>query len=72
MVRDGYPGVPSYRRAGTASVLSLTPGVAKVAHLFGQDGPDILTELGFDGPAIQDMITGGVLVGPAASAGPPR
>jgi crotonobetainyl-CoA:carnitine CoA-transferase CaiB-like acyl-CoA transferase len=72
VVRDGYPGVPSYRRAGTASVLSLTPGVAKVAHLFGQDGPDILTELGFDGPAIQDMITGGVLVGPAASAGPPR
>ena len=69
VVRDSYPGVSSYRRAGPASVLSLTPGVAKVAHLFGQDGPDILTELGFDEPAIQAMINGGVLVGPAASSG---
>ena len=50
VVTDSYPGVNSYRRAGTASVLSLTPGVAKVAHLFGQDGPDILAELGFDEP----------------------
>ena len=40
------------------------------AHLFGQDGPDILTELGFDEPAIQALINGGVLVGPAASGRP--
>jgi hypothetical protein len=43
-----------------------------VAHLFGQDGADILTELGFDEPAIQAMVNGGVLVGPAASAGRPQ
>ena len=72
VVRDSYPGVSSYRRAGPASSLSLTPGVAKVAHLFGQDGPDILTELGFDEAAIQALINGGVLVGPAASSGRPQ
>jgi crotonobetainyl-CoA:carnitine CoA-transferase CaiB-like acyl-CoA transferase len=71
VVWDSYPGVPGYRRPGTASVMSLTPGVAKVAHLFGQDGADILTELGFDEPAIQAMVNGGVLVGPAASSGRP-
>ena len=69
VVRDSYPGVSSYRRAGRASLLSLTPGVAKVAHLFGQDGPDILTELGFDEAAIQALINGGVLVGPARCLG---
>ena len=72
VVRDSYPGVSSYRRAGPASSLSLTPGVAKVAHLFGQDGPDILTELGFDEAAIQALINGGVLVGPAAASGRPQ
>ena len=72
VVTDSYPGVSSYRRAGPASVLSLTPGVAKVAHLFGQDGPAILAELGFDAPAIQGMIDGGVLVSPAASSGRPQ
>jgi hypothetical protein len=49
--------------------MSLTPGVAKVAHLFGQDGPGILTELGFDGQAIQGMIDGGVLVSTAVPSG---
>ncbi len=33
-----------------------------MAHLFGQDGPDILAELGFHEPAIEAMIDGGVLV----------
>ena len=65
VITDSYPKVSSYRRAGTASVLSLTPGVAKIAHLFGQDGPGILAELGFDEPAIQAMIDGGVLVSTA-------
>ena len=69
VVTDSYPGVSSYRRAGTASVFSLTPGVAKVAHLFGQDGLAILAELGFDRQAVQGMIDGGVLVSPAVSAG---
>ena len=69
MITDSYPKVSDYRRAGTASVLSLTPGVAKVAHLFGQDGPGILAELGFDGPAIQGMIDGGVLVSTAMPSG---
>ena len=70
VITDSYPKVSNYRRAGTASVLSLTPGVAKVAHLFGQDGPGILTELGFDGQAIRSMLDGGVLVGPASSGRP--
>jgi crotonobetainyl-CoA:carnitine CoA-transferase CaiB-like acyl-CoA transferase len=70
VVRDSFPGMSSYRRAGTASTLSLTPGVAKIAHPFGQDGPDILAELGFDGPAIQAMIDGGVLVSTAMPSGP--
>ena len=69
MITGSYPEVSGYRRAGTASVLSRTPGVAKVAHLFGQDGPGILTELGFDEPAIQGMIDGGVLVSTAMPAG---
>ena len=69
VVRDSSPGMNSYRRAGPASMLSLTPGVAKIAHPFGQDGPDILAELGFDEPAIQAMIDGGVLVSTAAPSG---
>ena len=69
VITGSYRGVNGYRRAGTASVLSLTPGVAKVSHLFGQDGPGILAELGFDGPAIQNMIDGGVLVSTAMPAG---
>ena len=40
------------------------------ADLFGQGGPDILTELGFAEAAIQALINGGVLVGPAASGRP--
>jgi hypothetical protein len=51
--------------------MSLTPGVARVAHLFGQDGADILAELGFDETAVEAMISGGVLVGPTASSGRP-
>ncbi len=70
VVRDSHPGVNTYRRAGTASVMSLTPGIARVAHLFGQDGQDILGELGFDEPAIQAMVIGGVLAGPAQASGP--
>ena len=69
VITGSYPEVNRYRRAGTASVLSRTPGVAKVAHLLGQDGPGILTELGFDEPAIQGMIDGGVLVSTAIPAG---
>jgi crotonobetainyl-CoA:carnitine CoA-transferase CaiB-like acyl-CoA transferase len=62
VITDSYPGVSSYRRAGTASVLSLTPGVARIAHLFGQDGPAILAELGLDTPTIEGMMKEGVLV----------
>jgi crotonobetainyl-CoA:carnitine CoA-transferase CaiB-like acyl-CoA transferase len=69
VVRDSSPGMNSYRRAGPASVLSLTPGLAKIAHPFGQDGPGILAELGFDEPAIQTMIDGGVLVSTATPSG---
>ena len=65
VVTDSYPGVSPHRRAGPASVFSLTPGVAKIAHLFGQDGLAILAELGFDRQAVQGMIDGGVLVSPA-------
>ena len=42
------------------------------AHLFGQDGPDIRTELGCDEAAIQAPINGGALVGPAAASGRPQ
>ena len=69
VITGSYPEVNGYRRAGTASVLSRTPGAAKVAHLLGQDGPEILTELGFDEPAIQGMIDGGVLVSTAMPSG---
>ena len=51
-------------------MFSLTPGVAKVAHLFGQDGLAILAELGFDRQAVQGMIDGGVLVTPAVPGRP--
>ena len=47
----------------------MTPGAAKVSHLLGQDGPGILAELGFDEPAIQTMIDGGVLVSTAMPSG---
>ena len=70
VVTDSYPGVNPHRRAGTASVFSLTPGVAKIAHLFGQDGLAILAELGFDRQAVQGMIDGGVLVSPAVPGRP--
>ena len=70
VVTDSYPGVSSHRRAGPASVFSLTPGVAKVAHLFGQGGLAILAELGFDRQAVQGMIDGGVLVTPAVPGRP--
>ena len=43
-----------------------------VAHLFGQGGPDIRTELGCDEAAIQTLINGGALVGPAAASGRPQ
>ena len=72
VVRDSSPGMNSYRRAGPASMLSLTPGAAKIAHPFGQDGPGILAELGFDEPAIQTMIDGGVLVSTATPSGRPQ
>ena len=64
-VTDRHPGVHPFRRAGPASVLSRTPGVARISHLFGQDGPAILTELCFTDQAIQDMLTSGVLVATA-------
>jgi crotonobetainyl-CoA:carnitine CoA-transferase CaiB-like acyl-CoA transferase len=69
VITGSHPGVHPFRRAGTASVLSRTPGAARISHLFGQDGPAILTELGFAEQAIQDMMNSGVLVAAMASPG---
>jgi len=61
-VKDSHPGVGAYFRAGCAAVFSRTPGTARVAHQFGQDGPAILAELGYDESAIQKFLSSGLLV----------
>ena len=61
-VKDSHPGVSAYFRAGCAAVFSRTPGTARVAHQFGQDGPAILAELGYDESAIQKFLSSGLLV----------
>jgi hypothetical protein len=45
-------------------------GSAAALDMSGVLLSDILTELGFDEAAIQTLINGGVLVGPAASGRP--
>jgi len=62
VVEGSYPGVAAYFRAGCAAVFSRTPGTARVAHQFGQDGPAILAELGYDEPAIAKFLDSGLLV----------
>jgi crotonobetainyl-CoA:carnitine CoA-transferase CaiB-like acyl-CoA transferase len=67
VVEAGHPGIAPYRRAGCAARFSLTPGTARVAHQFGQDGPAILAELGYTGPEIEKWTAAGVLVTPATA-----
>jgi crotonobetainyl-CoA:carnitine CoA-transferase CaiB-like acyl-CoA transferase len=62
VVEDRHPGVGAYFRAGCAAIFSRTPGVARVAHQFGQDGPAILAELGYDEAAIGKFLASGLLV----------
>jgi crotonobetainyl-CoA:carnitine CoA-transferase CaiB-like acyl-CoA transferase len=66
-VQDSYPGVAAYFRAGCAAHFSRTPGTARVAHQFGQDGPAILAELGYDEPDIAKFLGSGLLVTHAAT-----
>jgi crotonobetainyl-CoA:carnitine CoA-transferase CaiB-like acyl-CoA transferase len=67
VVQDSYPGVAAYFRAGCAAHFSRTPGTARVAHQFGQDGPAILAELGYDEPDIAKFLGSGLLVTHAAT-----
>jgi crotonobetainyl-CoA:carnitine CoA-transferase CaiB-like acyl-CoA transferase len=62
VVEDSHPGVGAYRRAGCAATFSRTPGTARVAHQFGQDGPAILAELGYHEAVIQEWLASGLLV----------
>jgi crotonobetainyl-CoA:carnitine CoA-transferase CaiB-like acyl-CoA transferase len=48
VVLGQHSGVGRYRRAGVAAHFARTPGAANVSHAFGQDGPAILAELGYD------------------------
>jgi crotonobetainyl-CoA:carnitine CoA-transferase CaiB-like acyl-CoA transferase len=66
-VRGSHPGVAAYFRAGCAAVFSRTPGTARVAHQFGQDGPGILAELGYGEAAIARFLESGLLVSHAAT-----
>jgi crotonobetainyl-CoA:carnitine CoA-transferase CaiB-like acyl-CoA transferase len=67
VVEAGHPGIAPYHRAGCAARFSLTPGTARAAHQFGQDGPAILAELGYTGPEIESWTAAGVLVTPATA-----
>jgi crotonobetainyl-CoA:carnitine CoA-transferase CaiB-like acyl-CoA transferase len=67
VVQGGHPGVAAYFRAGCAAVFSRTPGTARVAHQFGQDGPAILAELGYGEPDIAAFLASGLLVTHAAA-----
>jgi crotonobetainyl-CoA:carnitine CoA-transferase CaiB-like acyl-CoA transferase len=62
VVQAGHPGVAPYARAGCAATFSRTPGVARVAHQFGQDGPAILAELGYPQRDIEKWLASGLLV----------
>lgn len=62
VVEDSHPGVGAYRRAGCAATFSRTPGAARIAHQFGQDGPAILTELGYEEGVIREWLASGLLV----------
>jgi crotonobetainyl-CoA:carnitine CoA-transferase CaiB-like acyl-CoA transferase len=67
-VQAGHPGVAPYARAGCAAAFSLTPGAARAAHQFGQDGPAILAELGYAEPDISEWLASGLLVTHAGAA----
>ena len=62
VVEAGHPGMAPYARAGVAAAFSLTPGTARVAHPFGQDGPAIMAELGYEEPDVGQWLASGLLV----------
>ncbi|HWD23946.1 MAG TPA: CoA transferase, partial [Acidimicrobiales bacterium] len=66
VVEASLTGIAPHRRANCMVNFSLTPGVANIAHEFGDDGPAIMTELGYDDATVSSLVRSGILVVPSS------
>ena len=57
-----HPSFGTHRRLAPLASLSLTPGAARPACLFGQHTESVLRELGYDTAAIEKLEADGVII----------
>jgi crotonobetainyl-CoA:carnitine CoA-transferase CaiB-like acyl-CoA transferase len=64
LVDAAHPVAGAYRRVRQAAVFSQTPTTDhRPAPLVGEDGPDVLAEIGYSAEQIAELVDAGVLLG---------